>query len=419
MPRRLFSLAVIVLVFWPAGTRVLGSSHTKEPPPPGPEDRIPVQPLGYRPPGPLYLLSGRAFSSLDFIDAHQLLFTFHQPRLMRREQHPGRNDNDQVIHAVTLNLPDGQVQASADWRMHDRSRYLWALGGGRFLVRERNTYLLTDASLKLHPYIEIPTPVEETEISPDGRILVVEHEYEKHTPEEHRRLMEQAEQYGDPPPAEDTQITLVDIPTKDVLAALRTENPIHLPITSSGYVGVARDKGEDQFLIRFIPFSGVELVLGRVASTCTPHEHFVNQNALIIESCGPKSPDAYLDTWTTEGKKLWSGRREGHLVWPTFAYSRNGDRFAVSLLRVSHYIDMVDSLNDEDVREQVVQVFDTATGALLLSTSASPVLTAGQNFALSGDGERLAVLRDGAIEIYKVPAPPAPEDTVTQLAKKK
>jgi hypothetical protein len=419
MPRRLFPLTVIVLVLWPAGAPLSGSSHGKEPAGPGPEERILVQPLGYRPPGPLYMLSGRAFSTLDFIDARHLLFTFHQPRLMRREEHPGRNENDQIIQAVTLSLPDGTVQASAEWRMHDRSRYLWALGGGRFLVRQRNTYLLTDASLKLRPYIEVATPVLQTEVSPDGRILVVEHEYEKHTSEQHKKLEEQADQYGEPPPAEDTQITLIDIPSKDVLAALRTENPIHVPITSSGYVGVLKDKGEDQFLIRFIPFYGVSLVLGRVASTCTPHENFLNQSALIIESCGPKSPDVYLDTWTTDGKKLWSGHREGHLVWPTFAYSRTGDRFAVSLLHVSHYVDLVDSLNDEDVREQVVQVFDSATGTLLMSTTASPVLTAGQNFALSDDGERLAVLRDGAIEIYKVPPPPAPEKADTQLAKKK
>ena len=82
-------------------------------------------------------------------------------------------------------------------------------------------------------------------------------------------------------------------------------------------------------------------------------------------------------------------------------------------------IDLVDSLNDEDVREQVVQVFDSATGALLMATTASPVLTAGQNFALSEDGEHLAVLREGAIEIYKVPPPPPGRKNRSQLAKKK
>jgi hypothetical protein len=422
MPSRHFPAVVITLVLWLAGAPLLGSSHDKQPPSPEPEERIPVAPLGYRPPGALYMLSGKAFTSLDFIDADHLLFTFREPRLMRREENPDRFDHDQMIRALTLDLPAGAVKASAEWRMHDRSRYLWPLGGGRFLVRQRNTFSLTDAALKLHPYIDVATPVLATEVSPDGRILVVEHQYERHTPQEHAKLEEQARQYGEPPPSEDTQITVLNIASREVLAALRTESPIHVPITSTGYVGVGKDKSDknvDQFLIRFIPFEGQSLVLGRVASTCTPHEEFLSPVALMIESCGPKSPDLYLDTWTTAGKKLWSGQREGHLVWPTFAYSRTGGRFAVSLLRVNHFVDLVDSLNDEDVREQVVQVFDSATGALLLATTASPILTAGQNFALSEDGERLAVLREGSIEIYDVPPPPAAENPGPAVAKKK
>jgi hypothetical protein len=419
MPRRVVPPVVFLLVFCLPGASLTGWSHSKEPAGPTPEVRILVGPLGYRPPGSLYMLSGKAFSSLDFIDAQHLLFTFHQPRLMRREGKPGRSDTDQIIQAVTLALPDGKVLESAEWRMHDRSRYLWSLGEGKFLIRQGNTYLVTNGSLKLHPFVEVATPVHETEVSPDGRILVVEHEFERHTPEQHQKLEAQAVQYGEPPPAEDTQITLMKIDSREVLAALRTEMPIHVPITSTGYVGVAQDKGQDQFLIRFTPFQGQSVTLGKVASTCTPHENFLNRNALMIESCGPKSQDVFLDAWTTDGKKLWNGRREGHLVWPTFAYARSGDRFAVSLLHVNHFIDLADSLNDEDVRAQVIQVFDCATGALLMSTAASPVLTAGQNFALSDDGERLAVLHDGAIEIYKVPPPPPKDNPELQAAKKK
>jgi len=419
MPRRVLPPVVLLLVFSLAGAPLTGWSHSKEPAGPTPEERILVGPLGYRPPGSLYMLSGKAFSSLDFIDAQHLLFTFHQPRLMRREAKTSRSDTDQMIRAVTLALPDGKVLESAEWRMHDRSRYLWALGEGNFLIRQGNTYLVTNGSLKLHPFVEVATPVHETEVSPDGRILVVEHEFERHTPEQHQKLEAQAVQYGEPPPPEDTQITLMKIDSREVLAALRTETPIHVPITSTGYVGVAQDKGQDQFLIRFTPFQGQSLTLGKVASTCTPHENFLNRNALMIESCGPKSQDVFLDAWTTDGKKLWNGRREGHLVWPTFAYAGSGDRFAESLLRINHFIDLADSLNDEDVREQVIQVFDCATGTLLMSTAASPVLTAGQNFALSDDGERLAVLHDGAIEIYKVPPPPPKEKPELQAAKKK
>jgi hypothetical protein len=408
MPRRLFPPAVMVVVLWLSGAplnhALAGSSHSKEPP--SPEQRILVGPLGYQPPGSLYMLSARPFSSLDFVDAGHLLFTFHQPRLLRREVDAGGSDDGQMIHAVVLDLSDGTVSASAEWRMRDRSRYLWSVGDGKFLVRQRNTYSLTDASLKLHKYVDVATPVLETEVSPDGRILVIEHQYERHTAEQHSKLAAQAAQYGEPPPAEDIQITLLDVASRDVLAALRTPSPVAVPITSTGYVGVARDQG-DSFLVRFIPFQGEVLPLGKVSSTCTPHENFLSQKALIIESCGPKSPDVFLDAWSTDGKKLWSGHREGHLVWPTFASSRTGNRFAVSLLRVSKFVDLTASLIDEDVKEQVVQVFDTETGALLMETTASPILSAGQNFALSDDGDRLAVLRDGAIEIDKVPSPQA------------
>jgi hypothetical protein len=357
------------------------------------------------------MLSGRAFTSLDFIDGRHLLFTFHQPRLMQREAHPDRRDNDQVIKALVLNLPEGNTSASTEWRMHDRSRYLWTLGNGKFLVRQKNSFYLTDASLKLRPYLEIPTTVLSTEVSADHHTLVVEHEYEKHSPDQHNKLSQQAEQFGDSPPPEDTQVTLINISTREVLAALRTDLPVHIPVTATGYVSVAKDKTgrtTDQFIVRFLPFHGDPVVLGRVASTCTPHEYFLDQKALMIESCGPRSADVYLDAWTTEGKKLWNGQREGRLVWPTFAYAPGGGRFAVSLLSVSHDVDLLDSLTDEDVRGQVVQVYDSATGALLMAVGVSPVQAAGQNFALSEDGERLAVLHDGAIEIYKVPVPPKP-----------
>ena len=100
---------------------------------------------------------------------------------------------------------------------------------------------------------------------------------------------------------------------------------------------VAKRDAGDQFVLQFKPFEGEPVVLGKVASTCTPHETFLNEKALIIESCGPKSNDTFLDVWTTDGKKLWTARRDGREVWPTFAYTATGARYAQGLLQVSHY----------------------------------------------------------------------------------
>jgi hypothetical protein len=50
-----------------------------------------------------------------------------------------------------------------------------------------------------------------------------------------------------------------------------------------------------------------------------------------------------------------------------------------------------------------VDVFDTESGKLLMSAPATPVYDAGQNFALSADGKKFAILHDGTIEIYDLP----------------
>ncbi len=358
------------------------SSANLNPPPLKPEARIPVEPLGYLPPGPLYLLSRMSFSSLDFADSSHLLFTFHETRLLRRVEDPDSSEDDQMIHAVVLSVPQGQVSAAADWLMRDRGRYLWPLSNGRFLVRRRNSFSITDESLELRGLARTPTPLRATEVSPDGRLLVVEDDYERHTPEQHEKLAGESARLGEPPPREDTEIALMDVETKTVETAFRVEQPIVLPVTSSGYLAVREEK-ENDYLIRFVPFHGQQVTLGTVASTCTPSETFLNAKALMIESCGPDSDDAYLDAWTIDGKKLWRGRRDGHAVWPTLARAQNGSRFAVGLLQATHPINLADSLDDEDVKQQLVQVFDTETGKLLLSTNASPILSAGQNFALS------------------------------------
>lgn len=386
------------------------AARNEEPPAATPEVRIPVGVLGYRPPGSLYLLSRMSFSSLDFVDSSHVLFTFHQSQLLHRAADATSSDDDEMIHAVVLAVPDGQVTATADWRMHDRSRYLWPLSEGRFLVRQRNSYFITDNSLQLHGLVASPTPVRTTEVSPDGHLLAVEREFERHTPEEHAKLEQESNRFGDTPPAEDTEIDLLNLDTRTVLKRMRVELPIVLPIAASGYLAVQQGKRADDYVMEYFLFSGNEVTLGTVASTCKPRETFLSATVLMIESCGPNNSDVFIDTWTTDGKKLWQGRRDGRAVWPTFAASRNGNRFAIGLLQVSHSIDLADSLIDSDVKRQLVQVFDTNTGTLLLTTYASPVLTAGQNFALSPEGDRLAVLRDGAIEIFRVPAvsPTAP-----------
>src|ERR1700761_6013139 len=141
---------------------------------PEPTARIEIAPFGYMAPSRFYLTARLSSVSLDFIDNEHLLFTFRESGLMQRLPEDSKDDEDQVIHALVLEIATGKVMQENKWRMHDRQHYLWAIGQGKFLVRQRNALYLTDSRLELRPYMQFSTPLQELMVSPDRKLLMIE-----------------------------------------------------------------------------------------------------------------------------------------------------------------------------------------------------------------------------------------------------
>jgi hypothetical protein len=88
--------------------------------------------------------------------------------------------------------------------------------------------------------------------------------------------------------------------------------------------------------------------------------------------------------------------------------AEDGASVAISWLAVNHAVSAREPIDDEDVQNQVLSVLDSHTGSLRIALLIKPIVSAGGNFALSADGNRLAVLNRGAIEVYNLPTPPPP-----------
>ncbi|HEV2619193.1 MAG TPA: hypothetical protein VGU23_04565, partial [Acidobacteriaceae bacterium] len=95
---------------------------------------IPLSWLGYQPPAEDFMLAGSSMLTVDFVDADHLLVTFGVRRLMKREPDDPASDDDHTIGAFLVEVASGKVLARTEWRAHDRRRYLWSLGHGRFLL---------------------------------------------------------------------------------------------------------------------------------------------------------------------------------------------------------------------------------------------------------------------------------------------
>lgn len=375
-----------------------------------PAARIPVAPLGYEAPSPAYLSLKLSFNSLDFIDSGHLLFTFHVNTLLKRIPDDPPDDNDQMIHAVVLDIKTGKVVRQADWRMHDRGRYLWALRDGTFLVRERNTLFLTDRTLQLRPYLKFDTDLQGVELSPGRGLLMLE--MKKYLSAKQNGA--EGDTKTDLPPSllgnsseaqrVRTQMALVRPGERTVLGAAEFLNPAYVPLLKNGLLDVEQGKKRDEWVITREMLDKTKAVVGTVTSTCTPQLVTLSDDVVLSQNCpGRGGSGTPVTALSMDGRVLWDGLWDSKYIWGKFESSVNGSRFAYESLEMNRPIGSADAFGESDVTAQPVGVFDTQTGNLVMVSDASPILSAGQNFALSADGRRFAILRNGAIEVYDLP----------------
>ena len=371
---------------------------------------IPVGSLGFSAPGPLYLGARNSLASLDFLDENRLLFTFRVPGLMHREAEESGESDERQIRAVVLTLPEGKVEAEALWTVHDRVRYLWTLKDGHFLLRDRDGLAQGDATLVLKPLLQFPGPLLWLELDPTGQYLVT-------NSREPAAVVAKPGEVDSPPTASasmlvdrqkpdgetDLVVRILQRESGKVMLVSRTRATVHLPINADGYLESLRGNGQ-LWLLNLNYFSGGSKIVGRVDSTCSPAFDFVSQQEVLVTACAAGG-GRKLVAMATDGRRLWEDSTSPLAVWPLLVRSPDGSRLAQETLAVDHPVNAYSPIDWQDVKGQLVRVFDAADGKVALEAPANPALDAGGNVAISPSGRRVAVLNAGAIQVFDLPPP--------------
>ncbi len=373
---------------------------------------IPVDPLGFSPPGPIYLGARNTMASLDFIGEDKLLFTFRVPGLLHRDAASAEGDERQ-IRAVVLNLPQGTVEAEQVWTVHDRVRYLWMLRDGHFLLRDRNELLQGDASLNLKPFLKFPGPLQWIEIDPTQQYLVTDSREPAPTEAVDGEVSSPLSATANIDAGEDDQGRTPDIvvrilrrDTGKVMLVSRVRTAVHLPINDVGYLEELEGNGW-QRILNLSYFDGGSRVLGSVESACELMDDFVSMREILATGCAQNGGDK-LVALTTDGKVLWVNDTPPVAIWPEITMAPNGLRIARETLGVTHAVNSYAPIDSDDVKGQWVTVYDAATGDMALEAPVSPPLDSGGNVAISPSGRRVAVVNAGAIQVFELPDPPLP-----------
>jgi hypothetical protein len=370
---------------------------------------IPVEPLGFYPPGAYYQGLRVSLVSLDFLDENRLLFTFRTPGLLRRD--PGDGDERQ-IRALVLTLPDGNVQSEALWTLHDEQRYLWMLKDGHFLLRDLDTLKEGDASLELRPMLHFPGRVLWMEMDPTQKFLVADSKEplaakpqpgDVSSPATAKADITTEDQVYTGQP--DIVVRVLHRATGQVMLVSRVRSLLHLPINSDGYLEMLRSTG-DNWLLNLNYFTGGSTILGTVKSACAPPVEFINQQEALATTCN-QNGGRWLVAISTSGHRLWDVASPPTQIWPRLVVAPNGLRLARETLVISHPVDAYSPISFDDIKTQNVEVYDAASGKRVLTADANPILDGGGNVALSPSGKRVAVLDSGNIRVYELPPPPA------------
>jgi hypothetical protein len=366
---------------------------------------IPVEPLGFNAPGPYYQGQRESLVSLDFLDEDRLLFTFRAPGLIHRAS--VADGDERQIRAEVLTLPQGTLQTEALWTLHDHERYLWMLHDGHFILRDEDTLKEGNAKLELRPLLQFPGPLLWMEMDPAQQFLVTDSL-------EPSALKPQKGTVGSPATAEanvstdrdsdaerDVVLRILERQSGQVMLVSHVRAKVHLAINSDGYLETLRGSGRE-WVLNLKYFSGGSRVIGKLDSSCQPPIDFVSKNEALVNTCVFQN-GRRLVALSTQGQKLWEAASPPTQIWPILVMAPDGSRLARETLTVDHSVeDFAHPLDTQDIKGQLVEVYDSIGGKLLLKAPASPILDAGGNVAISPSGKRVAILNAGAIEVYEL-----------------
>jgi hypothetical protein len=418
----------------PAKDRLI-PDHFPAQPTVAPTLSIPVDPLGFSPPGPIYLGARNTLASLDFIGEDKLLFTFRVPGLLHRDAAGAAAGSQRQIRAVVLSLPTGTIESEATWTLYDRDRYLWMLHDGRFLLRDRNKLLIGDSTLTLKPFLQFPGPLLWLELDPGQQYLVTD-SYEppaasksdddsgasstspsvnqggvdNGTPDASATdaTADAASSGNDSGATPDTVVRILERGSGKVMLVSRVRTTVHLPINSAGYLENLRGQ-RWQWLLNMSYYQGGSATLTTLDSNCDLTNRFISDQLILATTC--TSDGDRLVAVTTSGHTLWADQTPAVAIWPLVRVAPGGLRIARETLGVTRAVNSYSPIDSDDIKGQWLTVYDAATGDLALETPVSPPLDAGGNVAISPSARRVAVLNAGALQIFDLPPPPALPDS--------
>jgi hypothetical protein len=398
---------------------------------------LPLAELGQPAQGARPLAAGSTVATVHFVGDHHLLVTFPVRKLMKRLDECLPDDDDRMIDAVLVDVPSGTVAARTSWRVHDAGQYLWELDNGRFMLRVRDRLvtvaplqnLSTEEPFQEKKLLAFDHPIRVVLVSPEVDLLTVETQ-ERVKPKEVKATsvpvagtggggvpallrrtqvvngVEETEQPDPPVEMNFYRFVKRDEAVQAMAAGrLLSRVPMDVPMTGKGYLDIS-EESKGRWLFDYIAHGGKKTELSPYDTTCYPAARFVSRTEFVAFGCRGSADKLEIGGFNMLGEQMWQQSFYDNFVNPAFSVAPEAGRFALgrAVTSTAPSERMGRDVMGDELTAEDVQVLQMESGKQLFHVSLTPAQRAGQNFSLAPDGMEVAIIRAGAVEVYRLPA---------------
>jgi hypothetical protein len=337
-------------------------------------------------------------AAITFLASDQLLVTFNPHTLVARPGLEGDARTVRLVRGALIDLRSSKVKKVIEWRVPDDEQYLWPIGAQKVLVHAGRELKLYGRGLQLELSFPLDGRLAFVRPSPSGNFIAIGVTHERHSEEVHRQLREAEDQE----PEEDLNVRVLDAGFKTLISVNRSSRALPPVLLEDGEVQTL-NAGGAHWRIVDTNWKGEQHFLARMTSACRPQTSSLPPNLLFVIGCDIEAYGRWYRVLGADGKTVLKGKSDSDELEQFASGSAAGANFAIGVAKVLRARMANDTFHATDLKSQHVAVYGGGNGRKLLAVNVQAPLPTLQTFALSANGNQLAVLDGDHISLYELP----------------
>lgn len=337
-------------------------------------------------------------TTVHFLGATDLLVTFPTHALVKRTGTERPTDDPRAVRAVLLDVQTHTLKRSLDWVVDDHNDYVWSYGGN-LLVHDGHVLRLYGPQLEELASLPMEVPLFSLRASPDGQHLLLGELHELHTASEHRALVE-SDKHG---PQEEVLWSLLDGKLRRIRTLGTSSNFVPTPVLLNDGIVELRRGHEPEWVLLGRPWEGgSERRLGGLRSSCQPVLGAFSPDLLTVGLCDVSGNGMHSFLAREDGSTVMEHLSGDQDMPLSFVAASTTPVVAMLTTRASPAYTRGLIFHLSVIERQDIEVIGAERGETLARFALPEAAPYREPFALSPEGDTLALLCGQQLRLYAV-----------------